>query len=99
MIDNSSGVSGGEILWVDIENIKVIEIHRQKIILVLVKNPQEYIDKQSKSFKRKLMKLNYDMYGTPLSIASNGLKISFDELFAILTSKINSDTNSNYQSK
>jgi hypothetical protein len=86
--DNSSAVSAGQILWTDIENISVIEIHRQKLIMLHVTNPQDYIDKQTSAFKRKMMQLNFKMYGTPLSITSNGLKISFDQLLSILTDKL-----------
>lgn len=88
LTDNSSGVSAGQILWSDIEDISVIEIHRQKLIMLRVTNPQDYIDKQTSGFKRKMMQLNYKMYGTPLSITSNGLKISFDELLSTLTDKL-----------
>lgn len=80
LTDNSSGVSAGQILWSDIENISVIEIHRQKLIMLQVKNPQDYIDKQTSGFKRKMMQMNFNMYGTPLSITSNSLQIKFDEL-------------------
>ncbi len=88
LTDNSSGVSAGQILWSDIEVISVIEIQRQKLIMLQVTNPQEYIDKQTSAFKRKMMQLNYKMYGTPLSITSNGLKISFEELLSILRDKL-----------
>ena len=87
ILDNSSGVSAGQILWTDIENISVTEIHRQKLILLQIKNPQAFIDKQKSWFKRKLMVMNFKMYGTPVSITSNGLKISSDELLSKLTSK------------
>jgi hypothetical protein len=88
ILDNSSGVSAGQIYWEDIEDISVLKIHRQKLIMLQVKNPQAYIDKQTSGFKQKMMALNYKMYGTPLSITSNGLKISFDELLSILTEKL-----------
>ena len=87
--DNSSGVSGGQILWSDIENISAVEIHRQKLILLQVKNPQEYIGKQKSSFKRKMMQMNFNMFGTPLSITSNTLQIKFDELLNILNDYLN----------
>ncbi len=86
--DNSSGVSAGQVLWSDIENLSVLEVHGQKIIMLQVTNPQEYIDKQTSGLKRKMMQLNYKMYGTPLSITSNGLKISFDELLSTLTDNL-----------
>ena len=87
--DNSSGVSGGQILWSDISNISVLEIHRQKIIMLKVKNPEDYINRQTSAFKRKIMKMNFSMYGTPLSITSNGLKISFNDLYKLLLDNYN----------
>jgi len=90
ILDNSSGVSAGQIYWSDIKDISVLKIYRQKLIMLHVKNPQDYIDKQTNGFKRKMMTLNYKMYGTPLSITSKGLKISFDELLAILIEKLES---------
>jgi hypothetical protein len=89
LTDNSSGVSAGQILWSDIENISVIEILRQKLIMLQVKNPQNYIDKQTSGFKRKMMQMNLNMYGTPLSITSNSLQIKFDELLNILNDHLN----------
>ncbi len=88
LTDNSSAVSAGQILWSDIEDISVTEIHRQKLIMLQVSNPEDYIDKQTNGFKRKMMQMNYKMYGTPLSITSNGLKVSFDELLLTLTDKL-----------
>lgn len=87
LIDNSGGLSVGRILWEDIENISVIQMHRQKLLMLRVKNPQHYIGRQKTSLKRKLMELNYKMYGTPLSISANGLKIPFHELLSLVTQK------------
>ncbi|HOY20288.1 MAG TPA: STM3941 family protein [Haliscomenobacter sp.] len=88
LTDNSSAISAGQILWTDIEAISVLEIQRQKLIMLQVKNPQDYIDKQPSGLKRKLMNMNFRMYGTPLSISSNGLKISFAELLKILNDQL-----------
>jgi hypothetical protein len=89
LTDNSSGISAGQILWSDIENISVLEMHRQKLILLQVINPKDYIDKQSNGFKRKMMQLNFNMYGTPLSINSNSLNIKFDDLLNTLNDQLN----------
>ncbi len=88
LTDNSSGVSAGQILWSDIESISVVEIHRQKLIMFQVKNPQDYINKQTSGFKRKMFQMNFKMYGTPLSITSTSLKIKFDELLNILKDEL-----------
>lgn len=88
LTDNSSGLSAGRVLWSDIVNLSVIQIHKQKLIMLHVKNPQEYIGRQTSLFKRKSMELNYKMYGTPLSITANGLQTSFEDLLTILTDKL-----------
>lgn len=88
LIDNSSGLSAGQVPWTDIEKISVIEINRQKLILLDVKNPQEYIDRQPNGFKKKLMQINHNSYGTPLSISDNSLQIEFDELVTLLTNRL-----------
>ena len=87
IVDNSSGLSAGLIQWSDIEDITVVVVHRQKLIMVHVKNPQEFINRQTSFLKRKGMEYNYKMYGTPLSITTNGLKTSFDNLLNLLTEK------------
>ena len=87
LTDNSSGVFVGQILWSDIENISVIEIQGQKLILLEVKNPHDYIEKQTSGLKKKIMQMNFNMYGTPLSITSNSLKIKFEELLNILNDR------------
>ena len=88
LIDNSGGLSAGRILWADIVNISVLEIHRQKLLMLEVRNPEEYISRQRSVFKRKGMELNHKMYGTPLSITANALKVPFGELLDLLTLKL-----------
>ena len=80
IMDNSSGVSAGLINWGDIQDIKTIVVARQKIIQIIVTNPDDYIDRQNNRFKRRVMKLNQKQYETPLQISTNGLKIKFDIL-------------------
>ena len=87
MIDNSGALSAGQILWEDIVNISVLEMHKQKLLMLEVKNPQDYINRQNGLLKRKGMELNYKMYGTPLSITANGLKMPFHELYTLVSQK------------
>jgi hypothetical protein len=82
--DNSSGISCGQIHWSDILNISVLKIQRQKFIMLQVKNPEDYINRQTSKFKRKMLKMNFNKFGSPLSISSNGLKISFNDLHKLL---------------
>ena len=87
LTDNSSGLPAGQILWSDIEKVSVIEIYGQRIIMLKAKHPQDYIDRQTSLFVRKGMELNNSLYGTPLQITANGLKISFDNLLTLITKK------------
>lgn len=86
--DNSSALSVGLIAWSDIENISVMEMYRQKLIMIKVNKPEEYIARQANSMKRKMMEMNYKTYHTPISITSNILQIKFDELLHKLTSDL-----------
>lgn len=87
IIDNSGALAGGLILWSDIENIALLEIHNQKLIMLEVKQPEVYINRQKNILKRKLMELNHRTYGTPLSITTNALSVPFQELFDMILQK------------
>ena len=87
--DNSSGVSAGLILWSDIVAITVENVANQRFIMVIVKNPYDYINRQTGFIKRKAMEINYKSYGSPISISANGLKSNFVELYKIILDKYN----------
>jgi hypothetical protein len=87
IIDNSSGLSAGYILWSDVENISVVEIQKQRLLMLEVKNPQDYISRQGNLLKRKGMEINDKMFGTPLSITASGLKMSFEDLSTLVKQK------------
>ncbi len=78
--ENSNATSIGFIAWDDITRIETQQIMSTKLLLIHVRNPEEYIAKARNGMKAKLMRSNMQMYGTPLSITSNTLKCSFDEL-------------------
>lgn len=94
LVDNSGALSAGQILWEDIVNISVLEMNKQKLLMLEVKNPQEYIDRQAGLLKRKGMALNYKMYGTPISVTANALKIPFPEIYSLVIQKFE-ETRSN----
>ena len=88
IIDNSSGVSAGLVAWSDIEEIKVFQIMSQKFLMFIVKNPQDYISRQTNALKRKGMEMNYKSYGSPISISANALQTDFDKLYELLVRKM-----------
>ena len=87
LLDNSGALSAGQIFWEDIENISILEMQKQKFLMLEVKSPKQYIDRQKSLLKRKGMELNYKMYGTPICITANGLKVPFQELFTLVSQK------------
>lgn len=89
IIDNSSGVSAGLISWTDIQEIKVSQVMNQKFLMIIVRNPQDYLDKVTNALKRNAMKINYKTYGSPISISSNALQANFDDLYKLLVEKMN----------
>lgn len=83
--DNSSGVSGGLISWEEITGISTAQVHTQRFILLMVNDPEKRIEAEPGSFKKRIMKINYRMYKTPVCLNANGLQCSFDELYKIIT--------------
>jgi hypothetical protein len=88
IIDNSSGVAAGVVLWSDIKEIKISKVMNQKFLMFIVKNPQDYIDKVTNPLKRKTVEMNYKSFGSPISISANSLQTNFDNLYKLLTEKM-----------
>jgi len=86
IIDYSSGISSGLIKWEDITHIYLMEVKSQKLIMLNVSNPDVYVQRQTNALKRKATALNYKIYGTPISISSNGLKCNTKKLHSLLKS-------------
>lgn len=83
IFENSSFVGLGLIEWEDILEIEIKKVKDQRFFMIYLKNNDKYIER-SKGFKKKVVSINYRMYGSPVAISSNGLKISFKELNTLL---------------
>lgn len=81
ILDNSTGVAGGKVLWSDIKKISVENVSGQQFIMVEVKNPQQYIKAQKNPIKKSMMTLNYSLYKTPIHITAMGMNVKFDDLY------------------
>lgn len=84
IIDNSGAVSVGRISWQDLEGINITEIQGQRFITLYVTKPQKYLQRGG-FFKRRINALNYQLYGSPINISVNTLKINFDELTELIS--------------
>ncbi|MDO3626352.1 STM3941 family protein [Mucilaginibacter sp. BT774] len=85
--DNSSGTSVGFIPWKDIEAVRKSVVVNQSMIMVVVNNPEEYINKQTRLITKKAMQINYKSFGSPIFISANGLKCDFNELYDSINSR------------
>lgn len=74
----------GFIPWEDIVDIEDFYVSGQGIIKIIVRNPQEYIDRQKNAFLRRMAEMNYKLYDTPVQISASILKYDFSELYNLL---------------
>jgi hypothetical protein len=70
--------------WDEIEQIETIFVRKQKILNIYLKDPEDFISRQTNKLKIAIMRFNLKNYGTPVSISTNGLKIKHDQLKEIL---------------
>ncbi len=88
IIDNSGAASVGLIEWDDIAGYSKIEIASSKILMIHTSNPEKYIGRATNFIAKKAMTANHKMYGSPLSITANSLKIKFADLERLLAEQI-----------
>lgn len=85
--NNTNAINRGLIEWEDITGIKVEQIRSTKFLILYTKFPEEYINKARNRFVREAMKMNHRLYGSPISITSNALKINFNDLEKLIRSE------------
>ncbi|MFY1045394.1 STM3941 family protein [Chryseobacterium sp. GP-SGM7] len=88
IIDNTSFFGLGFIPWKDIKDIKTVRINNGDFILILLKNPSDYINSTTYWLKRKLLKTNFKYHYTPLCMSVNSLEINFNELHKLLVNNM-----------
>jgi len=79
IIDNTNTGSIGLIKWQDIIEVRHKRIMSNSIMLIVVKEPQKYLQGVS-ILKRLSLKQNINNYGTPIALTSVSLDCNFDEL-------------------
>ena len=79
--------SGEEYIpWNEITDFHEIKIRQVRIIIIMVKDPQKWVEKEKSFFRRKLMQANMANYGSPFNISTVGLNIAHEELMEKLVS-------------
>lgn len=82
IIDNSSGIAAGLILWSEIVGFDIFQVHGTRSLVVKVNNPDKYVNRGS-AIRRALNKANVGLCGSPIAITSSSLKIDFDDLLQL----------------
>jgi hypothetical protein len=82
IVDNASGVSAGFIPWSEVVGARMVEVQKQKLLVIDVRDPEEYIARGN-LLKQTLNKANYNMVGSPISISAVALAIDFSELISL----------------
>ena len=82
MNDVSTGHPYGMVQWKDVTAIKVMDdlenSKRQYIVLVLA-NPQVYIDREINRTKKRSLILKHHFYNTPICFSNRALSCTFEE--------------------
>lgn len=78
--------SGDEYIpWSEVIDFKEIKIRQVRIIIIIVKDPQKWLEKEKSFFRKKLMQANMTNYGSPFNISTTGLNIKHDALMEKLS--------------
>lgn len=83
ILDISTGNTYGTIVWDDVEEIVVLDDIsnlKHKYIVVRVKNPAEYIQREVSQSKKRTLELKLQYYGSPICFSDRALNCSFDSL-------------------
>lgn len=83
IVDNSSAIAAGLIPWEQITELTVTTVQSQRLLTIHVRSPDLFLT-QGNFMRRMAAKVNYKHYGSPVQISANALKVSFDELLALV---------------
>ena len=86
--DGSLGVMFPKVSWSQVTEIRHLESNGDHFIKITIKDPEKYISAEPNPLKRKMLEMNYNTLRTPVNIAASRLKMDFQELYAMVKSKL-----------
>ncbi|MDL2282138.1 hypothetical protein LJC44_03355 [Parabacteroides sp. OttesenSCG-928-G06] len=96
IFDISTGNTYGTVVWSDVESIVILDDIsdlKHKYIVVRVKNPTDYIQREMAKSKKRTLELKLQFYGSPICFSERTLNCSFEELKNAVFLKYNEYTN------
>ncbi len=85
------------IRWADIIELKTDETFGSEFILVMIRNPETYINRPD-LIQKISMEWNWRTYGTPITLSSGSLKCTSKELYDLILKNWLNYRNENYNS-
>ncbi|MCH5683518.1 hypothetical protein LWM68_04070 [Niabella sp. W65] len=86
--DGSLGVMFPKVSWSQVTEIRHLESNGDHFIKITIKDPEKYMAAEPNPLKRKMLEMNYNTLRTPVNIAASRLKMDFQELYAMVKSKL-----------
>ena len=74
--------------WAAIQEIKEVMVKKEKWLAIIVKDPQNYIDRAFNSSQKDELRMSFQACGSPVGFAEGTLKIDFEDLHQLLVEKI-----------
>lgn len=86
--DHSSPTAAGYVPWNDVHLITTATVVNQKFVVLIVKNPECYIQRKKNFIGKKGMRMNFKNYGSPICISASGLQCTTSELIEMIERKL-----------
>lgn len=81
---SSLGVAAGRVLWADVTSVSHRRVFTSSYVVVSVRDPEAYLARLGR-LGRLAATANLRLVGSPVTVASVGLKTSFASLFMLLS--------------
>ncbi|MBQ4901866.1 hypothetical protein KB559_23875 [Paenibacillus sp. Marseille-P2973] len=80
LLDRTSYVAGGRILWSEVESISIFNVANQLTIGIRLRNPQAFLDSKN-GIQRWLISVNQKLTGAPVNISRPGMTVPITEIY------------------
>lgn len=81
---NPKKINSKSIEWKNIDGFSELKIQSQKLIIIHVNNSDFWIENEKNQIRKKLMKFNFNNYGSPFNLSANSMQINYAELMKVL---------------
>jgi hypothetical protein len=85
--DTSAALNIGFVYWKDVTGFKEFTSYQTKNLVVIVKNPQQYINNATGYASKKIAQANNKLLGSPVALTATTLTISYEALKKLMTAQ------------